>query len=400
MKYIPASPLDIFQLKLGDTEQACRISVAVKLSGKIDEENLRQAADRAAAEQPVLTSRYRGDGHAGRFIAGTEPIPIPITDQHPDRVMTTLFPYHGALFEITVCRGTTDTIVFSAAHLLTDARGLITLAGRIAELFRCPQQKKSTGYDRTLAPAFQHFSAEKLQELFAKEHQRFPEILADKKYFVQETDPEAELTIVRETLSAETLARMKTVAKSFDATVHDLLIAAYGTALRDWLNEAAGVTLNHIPLCSTADLRRYFPEDRRDEPMNYTVAYWSPICCGQRIPETLAATAKMSQEIKEYAIGIGAAEPFTGRPLTTDDKFSGVPFLTNPGIIPSGQIDFGEDICVEDLDFLGVVAGGCPFLAEVWTYNTVLHLSTCTGGSQKNTAEFVLRRTAEILRGL
>lgn len=143
MKYIPASPLDIFQLKLGDTEQACRISVAVKLSGKIDEENLRQAADRAAAEQPVLTSRYRGDGHAGRFIAGTEPIPIPIpiTDQHPDRVMTTLFPYHGALFEITVCRGTTDTIVFSAAHLLTDARGLITLAGRIAELFRCPQQK-------------------------------------------------------------------------------------------------------------------------------------------------------------------------------------------------------------------------------------------------------------------
>lgn len=171
---------------------------------------------------PQQNSRYIGDEHAGRFTAGTEPIPITVTDQHPDRVMTTLSPCHGALFEIIICRSTTDTIVFSAAHLLTDARGL-------------------------------------------------------------------------------------------------LIITAYGTALRDWLSEFAGVTLERIPLCSTADLRRYFPEDRRSYPMNYTVTYWSPIHCGRTFLETITNTVRMSQESKADAISIGAAEPFREFPLNDGD---------------------------------------------------------------------------------
>ncbi|MDR0981237.1 MAG: hypothetical protein LBL85_05655 [Methanocalculaceae archaeon] len=267
MKDAAASLLDIFQLHLGDADHAFLLSVSVKLSGTIDEKRLRQAADRAATEMPVLTSRYAGDLQGGRFVRGEEPIPITITTEHPDRVMTALSSYAGPLFRITICRNTTDTIVFSAAHLLTDARGVLSIAVRIAELFQAPVQKNFKEVDRTLSPALKNFSAEKLQELFAKERDRFPQALADKKYFEKESDPDAELTIVREQFSSETLVGMKTFAKYHGATIHDLLTAAYGTALRDWLT-TQGILLNVVPLCSTVDLRRYFPEDKRDYPMN------------------------------------------------------------------------------------------------------------------------------------
>ncbi len=125
MKDTAASPLDIFQLHLGDTDHAFLLSVLMKLSGTIDEKRLRQAADRAAAEMPVLVSRYTGDLQEGWFVGGEESIPITITTEHPDRVMTALSSYAGPLFRITICRNTTDTIVFSAAHLLTDARGVL-----------------------------------------------------------------------------------------------------------------------------------------------------------------------------------------------------------------------------------------------------------------------------------
>lgn len=397
MKDTAASPLDIFQLHLGDLDHAFLLSVSVKLSGIIDEKRLRQAADRAAAEMPILVSRYAGDLRNGRFVRGEESIPITITTEHPDRVMTALSSYAGPLFRITICRNTTDTIVFSAAHLLTDARGVLSVAARIAELFREPASKMFKEHDRTLSPAFRNFSAEKLQELFSRERDRFPAALADKKYFTTGSDPEAELTIVREQLSPETLAGMKTFAKSHGATIHDLLTAAYGTALRDWL-AAQGILLDVVPLCSTADLRRYFPEDERGSPMNYTVAYWSPVHCGRTTAETLTAAAKMSQDIKQHAIGIGAARPFAESILRDDDigTFAGVPFLTNPGVIPSDTIQFGDDISVEELEFQGVIAGGSAFTAGAWTYNNVLHLSSCAG-ADADTAAYILRRTAEIL---
>lgn len=400
MKETAASPLDIYQLYLGDRDHAFFLSVLVKLSGTIDEKRLRQAADRAAAEMPILLSRYAGDLQGGRFVRGEESIPITITTEHPDRVMTALPSYAEPLFRITICRNTTDTIVFSAAHLLTDARGVLLIAARIAELFRDPAQKTFKETDRTLSPAFRNFSAEKLQELFAREQDRFPAALADKKYFATGSDPDAKLTIVREQCSPETFAGMKTFTKSHGATIHDLLIAAYGTALRDWL-ATQGILLDIVPLCSTADLRRYFPEDERDYPMNYTVAYWSPVRCGRTIAETLTATAKMSQDIKQHAIGIGAAQPFFGSSLHDDDieRFAGVPFLTNPGVVPSDTIQFGDNICVEDMEFQGVTAGGSTFTAAAWTYNNTLHLST-SAGADADTTEYILRRTAEILSKL
>lgn len=400
MKDTAASPLDMFQLHLGDADHAFLLSISVKLSGIIDEERLRKAADRAAAEIPILTSRYVGDLLGGWFVKGTEPIPITITSEHPDRVMSALSSYAGPLFRITICRNTTDTIVFSAAHLLTDARGVLSIAARIAALYHTPTQKNFKEMDRTLSPVFKKFSAEKLQELFTQERDRSPEALADKKYFETGSDPNAELTIMREQFSPETLARMKTVAKFHKATIHDLLTAAYGTALHDWLMEQ-GILLDIVPLCSTADLRRYFPEGERDYPMNYTVAYWSPIRCGKNIAETLAHTAKMSQEIKQHAIGVGAARPFSGPFLHDDDigRFAGVPFLTNPGIIPDETIHFGDSIRVEDLEFQGVIAGGNAFSAGAWTYNNTLHLSICAG-KDADAAEYILKRTGEILRGL
>lgn len=52
----------------------------------------------------------------------------------------------------------------------------------------------------------------------------------------------------------------------------------------------------------------------------------------------------MSQDLKQHAIGIGAARPFSGPSLHDDDIgiFAGVPFLTNPGVVPCDTIEFGD----------------------------------------------------------
>lgn len=395
-----ASPLDLFQLHLGDADHVFLLSVAVWFSGHIDEEQLRIATDRAAAEMPVLTSRYIGDIRAGQFTAGTQPVPITITSRHPDRVMTTLSSWHEPLFRITICRNRTDTIVFSAAHLLTDARGLLTITARIAALFRGADRQQYRQTDRTLAPALGNFSAEQLQELFIREHERFPQALSDKKYFAGQTIPDAELTIVREQLAPETLAMLKTYAKSRGATIHDLLTAAYGTALLDWLAKK-GTHLAITPLCSTADLRRYFPEEERTAPMNYTVAYWSPVSCGETFAETLAAVTAMTQNLKTHAIGIGAAEPFAGSTLLENatDRFAGVPFLTNPGVI-GDTVNFGDELPIEDIEFQTACAGGSPFTAVAWTYRDILHLAAGPAENDQRTAAFILKRTADILRSV
>lgn len=402
MKDVPASTLDVFQLYLGDAAHAFRLCVAVKLSGRIDVEKLRRAADRVATELPILTCRYVGDLHAGRFVNGPvpDPVPVPITADHPDCVMTTLSPCSGPLFGITVCRGATDTLVFSAAHLLTDARGLLGVAVRVAELVRAPDAKQFPETDRTLAPAFRRFSPEVLSELFSREESRFSGALTDTTYFATVPDPDVGLTFVRERFSAEVLGRMKRFAALHDATIHDLLTAAYGTALRDWLR-TKGVLLDVVPLCSTVDLRRYFPEGERGFPMNYTVAYWSPVCCGQDFAGTVAGAAVISRERKRTAAGIGAAGPFAGSALLEKDigRFAGVPFLTNPGRIPSDIMDFGGGLCVEEMEFQGIAPGGSPFTIGAWTYRDVLHLTICTGADLPVSRD-ILSRVAEILRGL
>lgn len=89
----------------------------------------------------------------------------------------------------------------------------------------------------------------------------------------------------------------------------------------------------------------------------------------------------MAREIKSNAIGIGASEPFfgTGTAPADLDRFAHVPFLTNPGLIADQALEFGPDLGVRDIAFVGVIHNGAPFSLGAWTWNSVLHLSITTG---------------------
>lgn len=125
---VRASPLDRFQLYLGDEEHAFLLSVAATISGRVDLYQLMAAAERVADATTEIRFRYRGWEDSGSFVVSEEKI--------PDQVMTKLASVYDPLFTITVCRGKTDAVVFSAAHLLTDDRGLLQIAAAIADQYR------------------------------------------------------------------------------------------------------------------------------------------------------------------------------------------------------------------------------------------------------------------------
>lgn len=324
-------------------------------------------------------------------MAGEEKIPVALSHKTRDQVITKLSSIHDLLFTITMCRNETDTIVFSAAHLLTDARGLLQIAATIADQYRdaekMPEKICSAG-DRRLDAALEQFSPDQIQKFCSAERTRCPGPHADKKYFQCEGEASAEQIVIRQNLSPVTGARIKTFAKRYGATVHDILLAAYGTALREYVLSVHGVDLKCVPLCSTVDLRPYVPA-RRSGIMNYTVAYWTPVACGKKFTETVTAVTRMSREIKSNAIGIGAAEPFFGTKLAPagSERFACVPFFTNPGLIADQVLEFGPGLSVQDINFAGVIHNGAPFSLGAWTWNGVLHLSITTGvGADASTA--------------
>ncbi|MDV0443174.1 hypothetical protein [Methanorbis rubei] len=402
MTKISASPLDLFQLYLGDAGNAFQICFAVAFAGRIDANLLRDAVSRVGEEFPILSSRFVGGRESGDFCLSEGEIPVIITDQTPDQVMTTLHPESDALLRITICRGKdSDTLIFSVAHLLTDFRGLLDVAKHVADQYRMQKfsAKKFSPkkIDRTLAVVFEKFSEEQLAKLFLDEEERTRETISYKNYFLS-TDQSSRTMLLKAALGPETLARMKIFAKSFDATVHDLLIATYAEALSDHLE---GERPKKIPLCSTVDLRRYISEEESVFAANYTVAYWSPVVCGENFSQTVSSAVELSRELKENSIGVGAAKPFFDARLTSDDtkKFAGFPFLTNPGVVPDGALNFGESVAVTDMEFSCVAKGGMPFSIAVLTYRNVLHLCISAREDSKEAAS-LLKRTVEILESI
>ena len=190
---------------------------------------------------------------------------------------------------------------------------------------------------------------------------------------------------------------MKAFGKSSGGTIHDLLVAAYATALREYLEETSDLCRDKIPLCSTVDLRRYISAERRAPAANYTVAYWSPILCGSDFAKTVASAVELSRSLMENSIGVGAAKPFFGGILSPEDteKFAGMPFLTNPGIVADDALNFGEDVVVAEMEFCCVTAGGLPFSVSVLTFRDMVHFCICAGEETTEDAQCILRRTAE-----
>ncbi|MDV0441047.1 hypothetical protein [Methanorbis furvi] len=409
MTKVFASSLDLFQLYLGDPKQAFQICLAVALAGRIDAERLRDAVARTAAEFPILSGRFVGGRELGYFLLSLGPnraqVPVIVTDQTPDSVMTTLHPENDALLRITICRGKdSDTLIFSVAHLLTDFRGLMKIAEQIGDQYRMQklfgENFSPKKIDRTLAMVFEKFSENELAKIFATEEERTRETFLYKKYF--SVTPDANAILLRADAGPETLARMKIFAKNFGATIHDLLVAAYAEALRDHLCRSGTKIPKKIPLCSTVDLRRYISEEEETPAANYTIPYWSGVVCGENFSATVLSAVQLSKHLKENFIGIGAAKPFTTAKISPEDaeKFAGIPFLTNPGVVPENFLNFGDSVAVTDMEFCSVAEGGMPFSITVLTYRNVLHFCITAGDATAEIAERILLRMMEILESI
>ena len=81
-------------------------------------------------------------------------------------------------------------------------------------------------------------------------------------------------------------------------------------------------------------------------PGNFSAEQLQALADKKYFAETLSAG-----NLKTHAIGIGAAEPFAGSTLLENaiDRFAGVPYLTNPGVIPGDPVNFEEALLQKSL---------------------------------------------------
>lgn len=378
MNKIPASPLDCFQLLLGDAENCFLMSLCLEFSGRADVEKLRASVEKLHEDFPMLKYFYEGDERGGVFSKKKSRIYFLETDESPDIIRSKMFPYTEKLFRVVLSHGENlDALIILIPHLLTDARGMIQLTSAIGKYYQGKTlEKNSVANDRTLHEAFKNFSEENLSKLFEMELARHPEIFSNKKYFEpQETFGEAKF--LQKKISAENFSMLKKFAKDNSASIHDLLVTAYAYALQSYAEKFFKTHLTKVPLCSTSDLRRYFPKDKQDKIMNYSVAYWSPIVMGEDFSESLKNFSEMTKEMKQNSLGVGAGRNFYKETLILDEMgegFAGVPFLSNIGVVPSNDLYFGEELSVSGVWAFTRVPGRDPFSLGALTFLDELHL--------------------------
>jgi len=416
---IPAPPMDQFNYALRELgEQTMHFVIA--FDGRIDDERLKQAVAATLVMVPVLGFRFvEADAPYWERI-----IPLGVQDLvriHPSvrgeqdlqRVLTLpIDPKTSPPLRLDILRSArSDTLCISVHHAAMDAHGLIVYAQLLAACYRDPDSWRgkypATSPDRSLAKLLSQFS----------EHERVPVATPPEPLYPEWAFPapvggvEQRAFAIR-TLSPDRLPVIKDTSHKLGATVNDVLIAAFFSALCDYIHPEPGHT---VPIIISIDLRRYLNErepeqsqgktfpDRTgpaiplDTIVNMSVAFNVMMPTGtctfdDRIRQASAAMQvhKANNPGLASAIDIesfGYAN-FSGirdrvRMMKESAEGSGVetPFLGNIGIIPESSTAFSSSLPVTNAFIAGIVINPPGLALGVTTFHNSLTLSIGYGST-------------------
>ncbi len=199
------------------------------------------------------------------------------------------------------------------------------------------------------------------------------------------------------------LKNMKAFTHQHHATMNDVLLTVYTTALQEYVQKMFNTSMSIVPIRGAVDLRKYLPPYLRNEIKNYSVSYWSrlPIPESGDLVSILHEVAALSQMNRMTAPGIGEMfaiedpDSKAAKPYLEPDYYS-TPFMSNAGILPKDVVDFGEGIRLEEVVSYANVTTGNPFIIGVITWKNTMSLSIFTDGEYE-TANHLLKRMSELI---
>jgi NRPS condensation-like uncharacterized protein len=410
--YIPSSIIDRNQRMFTNNEYYF-FSLILKIQGNIDTHRLETAAAKVAEAIPILRYYYSGNlDKSGWKPLPNNPVWVTCSSAEPAALYTLLKSLpteHSPIHIVLDKKPDSDTLVISMDHTVTDAHGLLEIAGMISSTYAAlgwnpdfsllpiPQSK-----DRSLKPLIQSYSHEVCESLCRAEAENRFAVMPYQKLFVTAPTERLSPELFTRQIKPQMFLAMKSFAKQHHATINDVLLTVYAAALKEYAGTKSDVSIRHIPIRSAVDLRKYYPPYLRNEIRNYSVPYWTSVAMpGNDIPSILRGVAASSRKTKAGAPGIGAMfsieEPDcpVSRPYQ-DADYSLAPFISNVGVLAKDIVDFGDGLSVKDVVIYANITTENPFIIGVLTWENTLSLCIFTDCNYDIVKRLLDRMTALI----
>lgn len=416
---IPAPPMDQFNYALRELGEST-MHLVIVFDGHLDEERLEQACAAIRAMVPVLGSRFveapapywewipGGNAHDRVLVH-----PSLHRDRDLQNVLTLpLDPATGPPVRLDILRsGTGDTLCITVHHAAMDAYGLIVYSQLLAGCYRHPDTGQGRFPfpcpDRSLTGVLSQFTGEKPVPVLISHGSLHP----GWTFPARPGDCKKRAFAIR-TLPAERIYAIKSAARVRGATVNDLLLAAFFSALCDYSHPEP---VTEVPISVSIDLRRYLGGKKSapvemdpdtndamaslplDAIANLSVAFNVLLCTGSRTfdEQIVQATAAM-QVHKAHNPGIDAAVDiesfgyanFAGiceRVRMMRDRAAetgaATPLLGNIGILPEASTAFSPALPVTNAFIAGIIINPPGIALGVTTFRNCMTLSIGYGSA-------------------
>ncbi|MDO8840876.1 condensation protein [Methanocalculus sp.] len=278
----PASAFDIFNVYFEQIYDPT-MHVLFTFDGRIDDAILKISTKRLISSNPYLgTGFIEVDGISvweeipkdrweGAFVHVTSGDPL---GSSSDRIPPPLDVRSGPQVRVILTRCKEgDHVCITCHHGFCDATGAMTLGKELFAIYRGiiddPDYfPPETGtYDRTTDRILALYSSEERRRA-VKEDEPF----IDLWHFPVEDIGRGQPTIAWRTLSPERLELIKRFGRRYDATVNDLLIAAFFLAFKKVRDDPSD-SGNPRSILTSADMRRLLKDQEEIPPMNLSVAF-------------------------------------------------------------------------------------------------------------------------------
>ncbi|MEW6078258.1 MAG: hypothetical protein AB1724_10630 [Thermodesulfobacteriota bacterium] len=286
---------DIFHLLqvFGDFQ----IGLAMRTAGPLDRERLRKALSALSGALPVLTMAFVPGRRRGRWkphAAGDELVAVELlrdgAAQVQDFFTRPVNPCTGPQIKGLLLEGDVNYLCLNVSHFVADAAGVRELAYLLCRAYRSPDAIKPEHHDRGLDILLHQFPGRKKLGILRRTIEDigsqlpFPPAVTlpgkrsnrfDRRYVIRQIGPDS-------------TARLTALAAAYQATVNDVLMAAFIRSLAIFVPPGRRPAFR---LVVTADLRRHLPPGLQAGQVR-NLSGWVFADLGRDTGENLEATCR------------------------------------------------------------------------------------------------------------
>lgn len=288
-----------------------QVGMELAFDRPLDSERLAVAFEKLHAWEPLIGCRFAEDG-AGR--TWWEPVqrylPLEIAaDPNAYRRFLTTPLRAGEEAQVKACLEKSGTrLAILMSHELADAGGMKELAARLARYYHQAEAPSPASGSRSMNPVLERLTGS----------QRWAAMVDSARMLARTRRPRATVHLrqtgavedgfewIVEHVNRETVSALRAWGRGREATLNDLLLAAFLTAMHRETEAPPGARLRAM---STVDLRRYLPEKRAERLCNLSGFEVTTLSdrAGGDFEATLAEVVRETGARKQRQIGLAGS---------------------------------------------------------------------------------------------